>query len=44
MSSKWPLRGFEPQIFIFEEKNMILIKKKAMEKARFEPAIIQSQV
>ena len=44
MRAKWPLMGFEPQFFIFEEKNMILMKKKQWEKARFEPAIIQSQV
>ena len=43
MRSKWPLRGFEPQFFIFEEK-YDFNKKKAKEKARFEPAIIQSQV
>ena len=41
---KMALRGFEPHFFIFEEKNMILMKKKAKEKARFDPAIIQSQV
>ena len=32
MRSKWPLRGFEPQFFIFEEKNMILMKKKQWKK------------
>jgi hypothetical protein len=45
MRSKWPLRGFEPQFFIFEEKKKsVFNEKKAMEKARFEPAIFQSQV
>ena len=42
MRSKWPLRGFEPQIFIFEEKKYVFNEKKAMEKAKFEPAIFQS--
>ena len=32
MRSKWPLRGFEPQFFIFEEKNMFLMKKKQWKK------------
>jgi hypothetical protein len=27
MKSKWPSMGFEPEFFIFEEKNMILMKK-----------------
>ena len=44
MRSKWPLRGFEPKFFIFEEKKYVFNETKAMEKARFEPAIIQSQV
>ena len=32
MRSKWPLRGFEPQFFIFEEENMILMKKTQWKK------------
>ena len=32
MRSKWSLRGFEPQFFIFEEENMILMKKKQWQK------------
>jgi hypothetical protein len=47
MISKWPLampqRRIEPQFIIFEEKICFLMKK-TMEKARFEPAIFQSQL
>ena len=42
MRSKWSLRGFEPQFFSFLKKKYDLNEKKAMEKAKFEPAIFQS--
>ena len=32
MRSKWPLRGFEPQFFIFEEKKCFNEKKKQWKK------------
>ena len=42
MRSKWPL-NLNPS-FSFLKKKYDFNEKKAMEKARFEPAIIQSQV